>query len=135
MSAKPTDDLSRRERQIMDVIHSGGELSAAAVRTALTDELSDSAVRTFLRILEQKGKLQHREENGRYIYRSVESPVRARKTALRRVLDTFFGGSLASAAQTLVDSEGGKLSAEEITRLEALVRKAKQRQQPGNSKP
>jgi len=132
MPAKPTDDLSRRERQIMDVIHAGGELTAAGVRAALTDDLSDSAVRTFLRILEQKGKLQHREETGRYIYRPVESPARARKTALRRVLDTFFGGSLANAAQTLVDSEGDKFSAEEIDRLEALIKAAKQRQQLRN---
>src|SRR5688572_16654600 len=106
MPAKPTDDLTRRERQIMEVIHAGGELTAAGVRAALKDKLSDSAVRTFLRILEQKGKLRHREEGGRYVYRPVESPARARKTALRRVLDTFFGGSLASAAQTLVESDG-----------------------------
>ena len=132
MPAKPTDDLSRRERQIMDVIHAGGELTAAAVRSALADDLSDSAVRTFLRILEQKGKLRHRAAGGRYLYRTVESPARARKTALRRVLDTFFGGSLANAAQTLVDSEGDKFSAEEIDRLEALIKAAKQRQQPGN---
>lgn len=112
----------------MDVIHSRGEATAAAVRETLAANLSDSAVRTFLRILEQKGRLQHREEGGRFIYRPVESLSRARKTALRRVLDTFFGGSLATAAEALVDSRSASLSPEEIERLEALIRRAKKNQ-------
>jgi BlaI family transcriptional regulator, penicillinase repressor len=134
MPVKPTNDLTRRERQIMEVIHARGELTAAGVRAALTDGLSDSAVRTFLRILERKGRLRHREEGGRYLYRSTESPARAKKTALRRVLDTFFGGSLASAAQTLVESEGERMSEQEIARLEALIRETKQRQRSLNPK-
>src|SRR5262245_17521923 len=121
MPAKPDADLSRRERQIMDVVHSAGEVTAATVRTALHDNLSDSAVRTFLRILEQKGHLRHREEGGRYFYKPVASPVKTRKTALRKVLDTFFGGSLASAAETLVEREPAVLNEEEIQRLERLI--------------
>jgi predicted transcriptional regulator len=118
----------------MEVIHATGEAGAAGVRAALGDELSDSAVRTFLRILEQKGHLRHREESGRYLYRSVESPARAKKTALRRVLDTFFGGSLASAAETLVEREKAVFSEEEIQRLERIIQEAKARHQSLNSK-
>jgi len=134
MPAKPSTELSRRERQIMEVVHSTGEVTAAGVRAALQDQLSDSAVRTFLRILEQKGHLRHREENGRYLYKSVESPVKAKKTALRKVLDTFFGGSLASAAETLVEREPAVLNEHEILRLERIIHDAKARQQSRNSK-
>ena len=136
MPAIPADELSRRERQIMEVVHSAGEVTAAGVRAALSDALSDSAVRTFLRRLEQKGHLRHRAEGGRYFYKPVESPAKARKTALRKVLDTFFGGSLASAAETLVEREPAVLDEQEIQRLERIIHDAKMRQQSrSHSKP
>ena len=111
----------------MEIIHAAGESTAVEVCAALGGELSNSAVRTFLRILEQKGRLQHRMEGIRYCYRPVESPAAARQNALRRVLKTFFNGSLASAAQMLVENEGKSFSEEEIDRLENIVHAARER--------
>ena len=129
MPAKPTNELTRRELQIMDIIHAQGESTAAGICDKLDHELSNSAVRTFLRILEQKGRLQHRLEGIRYYYRPVESPASARQNALQRVLKTFFNGSLASAAQMLVESEGKPFSEEEIDRLETIVHAARERRE------
>lgn len=138
MPAKPTTDLSRRERQIMEMVFEAGEVTAAGVCDRLNQELSNSAVRTFLRILELKGQLTHREQGGRFFYRPVESPVRARRQALQQVLKTFFGGSLVNAAQMLVEGGAERLSDGEIDRLEALIRSARERRSlsdPLNPKP
>ena len=126
MPAKPSNELTRREFQIMEIIHVEGESTAAEICTRLDHELSNSAVRTFLRILEQKGRLQHRLDGIRYCYRPVESPAAAKRNALQRVLKTFFNGSSASAAQMLVESEGSHFSEEEINRLESLVHAARE---------
>jgi predicted transcriptional regulator len=116
-------DLSRRERQIMDVIHARGEATAADVNAALPNAPSYSAVRALLRILEEKGFLKHREDGPRYVYLPTESPNLARRSALKRVVETFFEGSLANAVAALVDDE--KLPPEEIARIESVIRKAK----------
>ena len=129
MPAKPTNELTRRELQIMEIIHVAGESTAADICAALDHELSNSAVRTFLRILEQKGRLEHRRDGIRYSYRPVESPIAAKQNALQRVLKTFFNGSLASAAQMLVESEGKPFSEEEIDRLESIVHAARERRE------
>lgn len=126
MPSKPTTEPTRRELQIMEIIHASGESTAAEICAKLGHELSNSAVRTFLRILEQKGRLQHRLDGIRYCYRSVESPAAAKRNALQRVLKTFFNGSSASAAQMLVESEGSHFSEEEINRLESLVHAARE---------
>jgi predicted transcriptional regulator len=117
--------LSRRERQIMDIIYARGEAAAADVHDALPDAPSYSAVRTLLRILEEKGHLKHREDGPRYVFMPTEPRTKASRSALKRVVQTFFDGSLSSAVAALVDAEGGKLSAEELQRIEAIIKAAK----------
>ena len=123
--AKQTHDLSRRERQIMDIIYAKGQVTAAEVESALADPPSYSTVRTLLGILERKGFLKHREEGPRYVFLPTESHQKASRHAIRRVLNTFFEGSLANAVAALVDTSDAKLSPEELKRIEALVRAAK----------
>ena len=117
--------LSRRERQIMDVIFSRGEATAAEVAAALPEPPSYSAVRAMLRILEDKGALRHREDGPRYVFMPTESRERASRSALKRVVQTFFDGSLASAVAALVDAKDGALPPDELARLEAIIKKAK----------
>jgi len=117
--------LSRRERQIMDVIFARGEATAADVTAALPDPPSYSAVRAMLRILEDKGALRHREDGPRYVFKPTESREKASRSALQRVVQTFFDGSLASAVAALVETKDGALPAAELARLEAIIKKAK----------
>lgn len=109
----------------MDAIYARGEATAAEVQAALPDAPSYSAIRALLRILEEKGHLKHREDAGRYVYLPTRPRAQASRSALRRLVDTFFGGSVAKAAAALVDSADGKLSPEELAELEALIRKAR----------
>ncbi len=118
-------DLSRRERQIMDVIYARGEATAAEVNAALPEPPSYSAVRAMLRILEERGILKHREEGPRYVYAPTMPQEQASRSALQRVVRTFFGGSLADAVAAFVDDDDGKLSPEELKRIEAIIRNAK----------
>ena len=118
-------DLSRRERQIMDIIFVRGEATAAEVADALPSAPSYSAVRALLRILEEKGVLKHREDGPRYVYAPTMEREKASKSALNRVLDTFFGGSLANAVAALVDAKDGQLPDDELRRLEAIIKEAK----------
>lgn len=120
------DELSRRERQIMDIIYTRGEATAAEVVESLPDAPSYSTVRALLRILEEKGILKHREDGPRYIFAPTVAREKASKSALTRVLNTFFEGSLANAVAALVDSKDGKLSPAELQRLEAIIKQAKQ---------
>ena len=129
MPPKTSLHLSRRERQIMDIIYARGEAAAAEVHEALPDAPSYSAVRTLLRILEEKGHLKHREDGPRYVFMPTEPRARASRSALKRVVQTFFDGSLASAVAALVDGEGGKVSAEELARIEAIIQSAKDKSQ------
>ena len=125
MPPKNSLHLSRRERQIMDIIYARGEAAAAEVHEALPDAPSYSAVRTLLRILEEKGHLKHREDGPRYVFMPTEPRAKASRSALKRVVQTFFDGSLASAVAALVDGDGGKLSAEELQRIEDIIQSAK----------
>ena len=126
MSTRPADfTLSRRERQIMDLLYARGKVSVADVQAGLSDAPSYSGVRALLRILVDKGELRHREEGGRYLYAPVRSRAQAGRSALRRLVNTFFDGSIAKAAAALVDSSDGKLSSAELAEFEALIRKAK----------
>ena len=109
----------------MDIIYARGEATAAEVGEALPDPPSYSAVRALLRILEEKGHVRHRVNGQRYVFLPTETRAKASKSALKRVLETFFEGSLSNAVAALVDAEGGKLSAEELKRLEAIVKAAK----------
>lgn len=117
------DPLSRRERQILDILYAKGSATAAEVREALADPPSYSAVRALLRILEEKGHAQHQAQGTRYIYLPLEPRETARNSALTRIVKTFFEGSAAQAAAALVDS--GSLSEEELTRLSDVIDRAR----------
>jgi BlaI family penicillinase repressor len=116
--------LSRRERQIMDVIYARGEATAAEVQSAVPDAPGYSAIRALLRILEDKGFLSHREDGSRYRYRPTQAPAQARRSALKQVVNAFFEGSLANAVAALVDTDE-KLAPDELSRLEAIIKKAR----------
>lgn len=119
----PNDPLSRRERQILDILYARGSATAAEVRDALPDPPSYSAVRALLRILEDKGHARHEAQGTRYVYLPSVPRESARNSALTRIVQTFFDGSAAQAAAALVDS--GSLSNEELSRLSALIERAK----------
>jgi len=124
MSRTPPESLSRRERQIMDIVYAKGEASAAEVRAALPDPPSYSAVRALLAILVDKGRLKHRSEQGRYIYAPTRRRAQAGRSALRRVLDTFFEGSLEKAVAALLQGSDAKFSQQDLQRLSQLIQQA-----------
>jgi BlaI family transcriptional regulator, penicillinase repressor len=117
--------LSRRERQILDILYTRGRATAAEILESLPDPPSYSATRALLRVLEQKGHVRHEEDGPRYVFLPRVSRQRASVTALRHVLNTFFDGSAVAAATALVDGSASKLSTEELDRLEALIEKAR----------
>ena len=117
------DPLSRRERQILDILYARSSATAAEVREAMPDPPSYSAVRALLRILEEKGHAKHETQGTRYVYVPSVPRESARHSALSRIVQTFFDGSAAQAAAALVDS--GSLSDDDLTRLSALIDKAR----------
>jgi BlaI family penicillinase repressor len=117
--------LSRRERQIMDIVYAQGEASAAAVHEALPDPPSYSAVRALMAILVEKGHLKHRAEAGRYIYSPTRRRAQVGRSALRRVLDTFFEGSLEKAVAAILQGSDGNLSQDELQRLDQIIQQAR----------
>jgi predicted transcriptional regulator len=125
MSKNSAPELSRRERQIMDVIYQRGQATAAEVRTGLADAPSNSAVRALLAILVQKGRLKIEEDGPRYVYLPTHPRHEAGCSAIRRVVETFFEGSTESAVAALLGSHEPKLSGEETTRLKALIDQAR----------
>jgi predicted transcriptional regulator len=118
-------DLSRRERQIMDVLHSRQSASAAEVRAALPDAPGYSAVRALLRILEDKGHLRHRREGARYVYLPRASRKSASRSALERVVSTFFQGSVTQTMAALLETADARLSDSELNRLQQLIEEAR----------
>ena len=125
MPKPETARLSRRERQIMDVLYRRGRATAAEVREALTDAPSYSSVRTILRILEEKGHVSHQEDAARYVYKPRVKREQATRSALEHLLDTFFGGSAEKAVVTLLDTSASSLSAEELNRIEQMIEKVR----------
>ena len=119
------EQLSRRERQIMDAIYRTGKATAAQVMDEIPEPPSYSAVRAMLRILEEKGHLQHEKVGARYLYKPTVSQGRAKKTALHHVLATFFEGSVSQAMAALIDLSDD-LPEEELDRLSNLINDAKQ---------
>lgn len=117
--------VSRRERQILDVLFRRREATASEIQADMPDAPGYSAVRALLRILEEKGHVRHREDGPRYVYLPVVEAEAARRSALRHVLDTFFEGSAAGAMAALLGGDGGTLSTEELARMEALIAKAR----------
>lgn len=119
--------LSRRERQIMDILLELGEAPAEDVRSRLPDPPSYSAARAMLRKLEDKGMIRHREENLRYVYAPAISREEARESALSRLVRVFFDGSMAQAVNALVDRSASELSQDELDRLARTIDEARER--------
>jgi predicted transcriptional regulator len=118
-------NLGRRERQIMDAIHQLGEASVNDVLDRLPDPPSYSAVRTVMRLLEKKRYLKHRRDGMKYVYRPTEAPAEARRSALKHLLKTFFGGSAGDAVAAVLDLSGDRISREELDRLARLIEDAR----------
>ena len=117
--------LTRREREIMDILHRRGRATAQEVLAELADPPSYSAVRALLRLLEERGHVKHAEEGQRYVYSPRLAPGDARRSALSHLVSTFFGGSVEQAVAALVDPAECKLSDDELSRIAKLVAKAK----------
>ena len=113
--------LGRRERQIVEVLYRLGKASVAEVLAELPDPPSYSAVRGMLTLLEEKGHVRHKRDGMRYVYTPVIAPAKARRSALRQLVSTFFEGSPMAAAAALLEMSGEKLSAEERDQLSALI--------------
>jgi BlaI family transcriptional regulator, penicillinase repressor len=126
--ARSLNDLGRRERQIMDAIHRLGEATVSDVRAALADPPSYSSVRTMMRLLESKRYLTHRQDGIRYVYRSTQSLAKTRTSALKHVLNTFFGGSTSDAVAALIELAPGELTDDEVEQLQEIIRDAKERE-------
>ncbi len=118
--------LSRRERQFMDILYQRGPATVAGVMEALPDPPSYSAVRATLRVLEDKGHVMHSAEGPRYVYVPAVSRDQARRSALSHLLETFFNGSAEQAVVTLLQMSDTELSDDDIDRLAAGVRAARQ---------
>lgn len=118
-------NLTRRERQIMDVIYARGRATVAEVLDGLSDAPSYSTVRTLLRLLEEKGRLRHEEAGPRYVYIPTVPREKARRSALRNVLQTFFDGSTEDAMAALLDLHDVRRRPLELDRIEALIDKAR----------
>lgn len=123
--SKATPSLTRREREIMDILHRRGRATAHEVLDDLPDPPSYSAVRALLRLLEERGHVRHTQEDQRYVYRPAVAPSDARKSALSHLVKTFFAGSVEDAVAALVESSRTKLSREELDRLAELIDRAK----------
>ena len=119
-----TTQLSRRERQIMDVVYRLGQATAAEVLAELPDPPSYSAVRAMLRLLEEKGHVRHEQDGPRYVYLPTVNRDKARKSAMRHLVRTFFDGSTEDAVAALLQNDGG-ISDEELSRLAKLIDGAK----------
>ena len=117
--------LSRRERQIMDILYRVGSATVAEVKENLPDAPSYSAVRALLRILEEKRHVSHAYDGPRYIYAPVVSRPVAQKSALRQIVRTFFDGSASNAVAALLDMSASDLSEAELNRLAKMVNQAK----------
>jgi len=117
--------LSRRERQILEILFRRGRATAAEVHADMPDRPSYSAVRAQLRTLEEKGHARHEVDQTRYVYLPTTQPAQARRSALRHLVDTFFGGSAARAAAALLDPRSTQLTAEELDDLAARIAEAR----------
>jgi predicted transcriptional regulator len=118
-------DLSRRERQIMDVLYRNGRATAAEVLDGIPDPPSYSAVRAMLRILETKGHIRHEEDGRTYVYMPVTRRHDARQSALTHMLKTFFDNSAEQAMAALLAIRGEKMSEAELDRMSNMIEKAK----------
>lgn len=123
--SRPLDDLGRRERQIMDILFRRGQATAADVLGDLPDPPSYSAVRGMLRLLEEKGHVQHEWSGPRHLYRPTRDLEEVKLSAARHLLRTFFNNSMESAVAAMLGGTDQPLSAEELRRLSRLIEKAR----------
>ena len=123
----PQPSLSRRERQIMEIVYRRGEATAAEIQEEIPDPPSYSTIRALLRVLVDKQHLQHREDGPRYVYSPTVSRQKARAGALAQLVNTFFDGSAAQAVSALLGSSQGKLSKAELDELSALIAAARKK--------
>lgn len=125
MAPSSDPNLSRRERQIMDILYERGECSARDVLAALPDNPAYSTVRALLAVLGEKGHVRHSQKGSRYIYSPVQGVARARDSALHRLLKIFFGGSTVKAVTALVGMKEESLTDEELAELSELIERAR----------
>ena len=125
MAEKQPNGLSRRERQIMEIIYALESATAVEVLQSMPDPPSKTAVRTFLRILEEKGHLKHAERGREYVYQPIQPRIRAGRSAFRRVLQTFFDGSLEKAVAAHLADASAPPNTDELKRLAKLIHQAR----------
>jgi predicted transcriptional regulator len=125
MKTPPHLELSRRERQIVDILYAQGRATAAEVQSLLPDPPSYSAVRAMLRILEEKGHVRHEQDGPRYVYLPTVARENAKRSAMRHMLQTFFDGSTAQAISALLDDSSAKLSDADLDRLARMIEDAR----------
>jgi predicted transcriptional regulator len=123
--APPPPALTRRERELMDILYRLGRATAAEMLEQMAEPPSYSAVRALLRLLEERGHVTHAQDGPRYVYAPTEPRESARRSALAHLVRTFFGGSVEQAVTALVESSGEGLSDDERGRLETLIKRAK----------
>lgn len=116
--------LSRRERQIMDILHAKEALTVAEIRAAMADAPGYSAVRALLRILEEKGHVKHRQDGPRYVYLPRVSRGTASRSAMKRLVATFFQGSVTDAVAALLNSSDARLSDADLDKLREMIKQA-----------
>jgi len=117
--------LSRRERQIMDILYRQGKASASEVRESMADAPSYSAVRAMLRVLEEKGHVKHQAEGLKYVYVPTLARDKAKRKAVKHVMETFFNGSPEQIVAALLDVASTRLTREELDRMSRLIEDAK----------
>jgi predicted transcriptional regulator len=125
MTSPGHPSLSKRERQIMDVLYRLGRATAAEVLAALPGSPSSSTVRTQLRVLEEKGHVVHGQQGLRYVYAPTVPRRSARRSALRHLVDTFFDGSNAKVVSALLGGEGARLTEDELAHIAEIVQRAR----------
>ncbi|MGD9126539.1 MAG: BlaI/MecI/CopY family transcriptional regulator [Planctomycetia bacterium] len=127
MASSSLSALSRRERQIMEIIYSHGRATAAQIHREMADRPSYSTVRTLLRVLEEKEFLTHENDGPRYVYYPCISTEKAKRSAMEQLLRTFFNNSAVSAMAALLDMSSSELSDKELSRLTKLIQEAKEK--------
>ncbi|MGH9722492.1 MAG: BlaI/MecI/CopY family transcriptional regulator [Bryobacteraceae bacterium] len=125
MKRESHEGLSRRERQIMDILYRQGRATAAEVQEGLPDPPSYSAVRAMLRVLEEKGHVRHEEESLRYVFLPTVPRDKAKRSAMKHLLETFFDNSAEKAVAALLDVSAARLSRDDLNRMTELIEKAK----------
>ena len=120
-----TGSLSRRERQIMDILYQRGKASASDVREAMEAAPGYSAVRAMLRVLEEKGHVRHQAEGLKYVYVPVVARDKAKRSAVKHVMETFFNGSAEQIVAALLDASSTRLTREELDRMSEMIEQAK----------